>query len=737
MLTRMLHILIRHRAATLAVTGGVLVVMAFLARDARIDNSLESWFVEGDPALASYRSFVDDFGSDEVVVIGVHGPSDALGAERQRRLAHTTAAIEKIEGVARVHSLANVPRTGEDGLASRLIGRDGKTLVILAWMSASDDVDRQRPRVLEAIRDAVAGELAPTESASYGGVGVLHTALNEATIGEGTRFIVLSWLVIAVALLLITRRWLWTALALGVVTVADVLLIGTLSALGRPVNMITVALPPLVMILGVANVVHMSTDIEISLSRGRRSPRELVSALAEIARPCLFNTITTAVALLSLTTASMAVTRDYGIFAAVGVVLAFALSLVAMTLVLPHAARLRPAAGSRNRLADTIEAVVVRGMRHRGSAMVVALIVAAVAVAGAARIEVDTYSIGFLPADDPAREDDIRLERTVGPYLPLELTLRTRGASWMDPQFLKAVASAQQRLETDATLGRTTSVVDVLRDMHVAVTGHPSPRPWTPTTTQEVESSLALLERAGHSHVTDALVGADDRTLRLTASTPSMSARQFVRTAERARHLAQKATGPGVEVSLSGYLPLYSSLIQRVVADQVTSFALAFLLVFVVIALVLRSGRLALLAIPPNLLPVAIVLGVMGYSGIRLDVATVTVAAVVLGVIVDDTVHLLHRLRRELGAGADLESAMRRIARASGLAVVSTSLVFTAGFLVISQAASDAVGHCGLLIAVATASALVTDLVLLPAFVAWFLPRTALSPVRRGVSHGY
>jgi predicted RND superfamily exporter protein len=109
----------------------------------------------------------------------------------------------------------------------------------------------------------------------------------------------------------------------------------------------------------------------------------------------------------------------------------------------------------------------------------------------------------------------------------------------------------------------------------------------------------------------------------------------------------------------------------------------------------------------------------------------VTVAAVVLGVIVDDTVHMLHRLRRELATGADLDNAMRAVARASGLAVVSTSLVFAAGFFVISLAASDAVGRSGLLIAIAVLSALITDLLLLPAFIS-FLFAGKESPDHRG-----
>ena len=751
MLTQLISSLVRRRRVVVLVTLVLAVALAVFASRLPVDNSLEVWFVEDDPSLASYEAFLEEFGNDEVVVIAIHGSDDVFAPDRLERLARLTECLEDIEGIARVHSLANtgilfsgaeprlvpavdLPVANDDliraravvaieGLASQLVGRDGATLVVFAWMDATRDIDLERPRILDAIRDATEAELNPVENASYGGVGVLHDALNRATIGEGSLFIGLSWLVIAGALLIITRRWLWTILALLVVTVADIALLGVMSLLGHPVNMITIALPPVVMILGVANVVHMATDLDIALARGRNSVSELVATLAEVTTPCAFNAITTAVAFLSLATASMAVTRDYGVFAAVGVLFAFVLSLAGMAVVLPRASRLRPPGPSNTRLAGIVEKIVVFSMRRRAAVFAVTLIIIVLSAVGATRIVVDTYSIGFLPDNDVARLDEIAIERTVGPYFPLEMTLRTSGETWMDREFLGAVAAAQSALEADSLIGRTTTIAAVLRDFQGGASGIVVPRPWVPQSNDAIAETMELLERTGNADILDHLVADDGRTVRLTATTPGMSVRSFIEVAERARAAAQAAAGDRVEVSLSGYMPLYTQMIEHVVGDQVRSFSLAFLMVFLVISLVLRSWRFALVAIPPNLLPVAILLGVMGFAGIQLDIATVTVAAVVLGVIVDDTVHMLHRLRRELNTGADLDTAMRAVARASGLAVVSTSLVFVAGFLVISLAASAAVGKSGLLIAIAVMSALVTDLLLLPAFIAFLFAR--------------
>ena len=158
-------------------------------------------------------------------------------------------------------------------------------------------------------------------------------------------------------------------------------------------------------------------------------------------------------------------------------------------------------------------------------------------------------------------------------------------------------------------------------------------------------------------------------------------------------------------------------MVDYIVDSQINGFAFAFAAVFAVIACALRSARLALLVLPSNVLPLLAVLGVMGAAGIRLDVATATIASVVLGLVVDDTVHFVHRLREELGRTADPEEALRATARTAGRAMLVTAIVMTLGFAVFGLAQIKSVAAFGLLIALAMGSSVVTDLLVLPAIV--------------------
>jgi predicted RND superfamily exporter protein len=142
---------------------------------------------------------------------------------------------------------------------------------------------------------------------------------------------------------------------------------------------------------------------------------------------------------------------------------------------------------------------------------------------------------------------------------------------------------------------------------------------------------------------------------------------------------------------------------------------LAFVIIFFMLALLFKSVRLSALAIPANLIPVLLILGIMGFAGIALDVATVTISAVVLGLVVDDTTQFLYRYNFELEQHNPHEIALKNAIQGAGQALATTSLVLGLGFLVLTLTAIKSIAFFGLLCAIALLVALLGDLLLLPA----------------------
>ncbi|HKL89204.1 MAG TPA: MMPL family transporter, partial [Salinibacter sp.] len=164
----------------------------------------------------------------------------------------------------------------------------------------------------------------------------------------------------------------------------------------------------------------------------------------------------------------------------------------------------------------------------------------------------------------------------------------------------------------------------------------------------------------------------------------------------------------------TGYLPLYVRMMSLLTDSLISSFGLALLVILGMIALLFRSGQAALLSLLPNGLPVLLALGLMGWLAIPLDAATMTIAAVVFGLVVDDTIHLLHRyatVRKE----ASVVTAIRRSASEAGRRMAITTTVLAGGFLVLCFAQIKSIVWLGLLSTVAIVTALLADVLVLPA----------------------
>ncbi len=200
----------------------------------------------------------------------------------------------------------------------------------------------------------------------------------------------------------------------------------------------------------------------------------------------------------------------------------------------------------------------------------------------------------------------------------------------------------------------------------------------------------------------------------MTAFVPMTSTRGFAGTVRALEADGRRVFGDRATLTASGYLPLYLRIVEYVVSGTVWGLAISAAVVFAMVGLLLRSLPLTLAAVPTNLFPVALVFGVMGWTGIPLDIATATIGAIVLGIAVDDTIHFLYRYREERRGGAAPEAAVARSYREAGRPIVFATLVLALGFAVLATSGSQSIAYFGIVAALAIVGAMVADLVLLP-----------------------
>lgn len=703
-LFRVLHAVARRPKTTLLALLVAVAPLAAAGAGLTPDNSLAVWFVQDDPALAGYRDFQREFGNDEVVAISYPAPRDALApaeAEVQRRTVQRLRAVEGIDQVLAPAVLADSIGTGAQARAylykSGLISQDARTVTMLARVSARPDIDEVRGEILDTVRATVAESLGQARPAHFAGIGVVYDALNRQTIKDSGFYLGIAFLVMGVLLWLALRRWRAVAIALVPPVIVSVMTTGLFVLTGRPFTQVTSILPMLVLVIGLSDAIHLITHYYAERrahgAMDTAERREMVArAAAWVALPNLFTALTTAAGFVALASSRMPAIRDLGLFAGIGMLILWVMTLLVGTAALalwdvPPPPE-RPQGG---RLDHALAWLSIHVPRWRRAVLGGMAALTLVLLAGALRVRADTYTLELLPPDHVARADSRWIEANAGNYTPLEFVVRAteRGGGpsrpdALDPRLLQAVAEWQRRAEARPDVDRTFGVAE--------------------------------LAAAGRALPGGGYVSADGRAARVTAFVRMTSTRGFAGTVEGLETLGHDVIGGAGAGSMraSGYLPLYLRIVDYVVSGTIWGLAISTVIVFAMVGILLRSLKLTAAAVPTNLFPVALVFGVMGWTGIPLDIATATIGAIVLGIAVDDTIHFLFRYRSEREAGLSREEAVARTYRETGRAVVFASMVLAIGFAVLATSSSQSIAYFGIVASISIVGAMLADLFLLP-----------------------
>ena len=732
--------LVERRGAVALLLLGLTAAALVPASRVRVDGSIEGWFLEDDASLARYRRHRERFGTDEFVLVAALG-AGAITPDGLRTVERIRVAAERLPGVARtrwVTTALAVEARGDDAIDVAPLARElpgdaagvrelctraaacastrgmlsldpPATAVLVELRREAQDLDGKRALVagLEALlaREAPPFEVAVTGPPAFDAAFLRHTERDLVRLGPISLLLVFG--VVALAF----RR---ASLALVPVAVVAASLVWTLAAmglLGLGVNPISGNLVCVVLAIGVADSLHLLSEYRLQVARGRARAEAAIAAAPEVLYPCLFCSLTTVIGFASLATSEIRPIREFGLLAAASVVLAFlatfTLGPVLLSFVDPGPATLVPGPARRvARMGRRAQLAIVGG----------ALLLLGLSVLGISRLEVGVNPVEYFRPDDPLRRATERVDAVLGGTANIELAVEAGPSGLEDPAKVAALAALEPALRAERGVSYSQSFLDPLRDLHRAW-GAPGELPGS----RELLAQDWLLLEADRD--LDRLIRPDHAAGRISLRTQMSMTDRPLETIGRVERLAADPAlaAAGVRVEVTGFVHLMASMYQHLLDSQVEGTLLALGLVAAAIAVFLRSLRLGLLALVPNLVPVIAGLGLMGALGIRLDVGTVMIESIALGLIVDDTVHTLSRLEQHLAApGLSVPDALERTLSEVGSPVVTTSLALAAGFGTLALGAFLVNVYFGLISATVILFALGCDLVLTPALVLLF-----------------
>ena len=704
----------------------------------RIQPSVTSLIPEADAKRVFYDETKETFRNDDALLLALTDEEGIFRTETLDRIARITEVLESHADVERVISLASVDdvQGTEDSLrlvpfleeiptasgalaalrgrvlgnpvwAGHLVSRDAGAaafVVILLPISDRELIARNLDRELLDYARRVPG---PGQLSMTGGP---HLRAEASRVLNRDLGVVVPLLLLAMALVGLAGFRSLAGAVVPVATLAMALIwcLGVVAWLQLDLNLLTVVLPPLVLIIGFAYAIHIVS----ATAAMEGAPRERTAAgLGVVGLATLVAGVTTVAGFLALTASPLAAIRVFGLLCALGVVCTVVSALfVAPALLCFVPPRLDRTQGRAFEagwrwLADFL-------LARRRAVLFAGAVVAALAVLGAFQIRLGTGLVTDFSPESQVRRDFDRIDTALEGAGTLSVVLRgARAGAFHDPELLTFLTRLQRWLADQPEVGSTTSLADHVRLLHWAFSGE---RPGT----LRIPSDRALVSQLlllGPTEDLENVVDFEARVAHVLVRARTVDTRVVSSLVARTERWLAAELPQAVDGQVTGSSVLLSETMDQIAAGQATSLSLAFGMIFLVLALLLTSWRAGLVALLPNALPVLLYFGALGFSGSPLNLTTGVVACLVLGIAVDDTTHFMVHFSGAARRWASEAEGVRESLVHVGRPVTFTSVALVVGFLCMLVCDLEPLRQFGALAAFTIGCAWIADITLTPA----------------------
>ncbi|HHH31138.1 MAG TPA: hypothetical protein ENK57_22705, partial [Polyangiaceae bacterium] len=518
------------------------------------------------------------------------------------------------------------------------------------------------------------------------------------------------------------------------VGISAVIVIGTMAMVGETMNVLNNIVPPLLIIIGVSDSIHLIGRYREELEHTDSKIEAARNTVRAMAVACFLTSVTTSVGMASLLVGETEMLHHFGVISSIGVMIAYVVTIgflpSAMTYFAPPvAARNRPDRPERfDPIVWLTRHILERPWPFIGGA--VALL--GLFVWGALQVTVDSALLDEFEEDDVAYISTRLMEEKLDGVRPLEIMLESDEPNrLLAPEVLAAVDDVQTFLRAQPGVLGTISPTDYLHLSWARLAGDPEAAAEPFRSAEQVEAMRMLFSRTERDPL-GPFVTDDGRCARVHVALSDVGAAASLELIEELQRMLNARFEPlGVRVALAGEGYTGSVGLNAVVYDLLGSLSTAVLIIFGMLVVLFRSWRLGLLSIPPNIIPLVGTLAWMWLRGMNLNAATVIVFSISLGLAVDGSIHMLARYREEIGHGRVRNDALLRVARGTGRAIVVSGVTLMLGFGVMRFSSFVPVQRFGELIGVTVGLCLLSTLIVQPALLRVWAPETPPTRFRR------
>ena len=714
------------------------IILGLQIRNLRIDADVLSSLPESDPDAVLMKQIGENFGGNRMGIV-ILETDNIYRSDVIRHIGIATDTIERIDGISSVSSLTNIinikggdngieigglvdeyqiPESEEDfdqlreNIAANamykgsIVSEDETSSLIVFTLNDDADVNHVAREVIEKTSN-----LDLPEKLYYIGSPMLITYIAELMKKDLSRLLPIAIVLIALVLFLSFRSWSGVILPLITAVISIIWALGLMALFGYSMSMISNNIPMILLAVGSAYAIHVVNRVEVLRSQGEA--QAVRAALNYVMVPVILAAVTTAIGFVSfIFGAYLEMIKDFGIFTAIGTFVACILSVffVPAVLSLARGKNLK----TQNTPAPADDSVVAKRFlrplseflfRYPRQILLSWMVVIVLSLLGIFFIKRSVDIQDYFKKGNPTRQAEQIMVEKFGGTKPVFIHFK---GNMQDPVVLKKMMEASAYMEESPEIYTSMSVAKLISEINLAITGVRE----VPEEEEMVQQLWFLLDgnevmqRFVSEDLTEGII------ISKFKSPDNGSKKEFA--AYMQRFIEANST-EDCQIQITGMPFVDITMDQSLINSQIGSISIAIVFVIIIVGLILRSLISGLYAAIPIVAAITILFGIMGLTGISLNIATVLVASVALGIGIDYSIHVVSHFNQTYKLTNDLNRAIEEAVVISGKAIVINVISVSAGFLVLVFSEMVPLQYFGILIALSMFSSSFGALTLLPA----------------------
>jgi uncharacterized protein len=546
---------------------------------------------------------------------------------------------------------------------------------------------------------------------------------------ELIKFMSISFFVLIIVLFLIYRSFYGVVIPVIIVIISTLFLLVFLIYINQPLNLITIILPTVIFVVGTSDVIHFITRYTKELKETNYNVLlSLKTTFKEVGIATFLTSLTTAIGFLTLISSSVEPLREFGWITALGVLFTFIITFIMLPPILILIGNRWKQDVFKEKLhfySFFYQKIFLTTLKHAPKVVWMFVFITIIGLAGMNRLKINTFLLDDLKNTDKHKQSFMFFEQHYDGIRPLEIALEIKeGFSFHDIEVMTEIQKIETFIQNQFNINNISSPITFIKSINQSLNNGNVSYYQIPNE-DELPKVVSYLKRIKHKDYYKSFVNENVQLGRMSGrimdkgsfvlSESFESFNEFISTTINQNILSAKIVGSAHLIDKNAVLLAQNMWI---------GLSIAFIVVAFITALLFKSLRMVFIALIPNIFPLIMTAGVMGFFGIDLKPSTIIIFTISFGIAVDDTIHFITKFRAEINKNRSFLNSLKNTYLASGKAIIITSIILCAGFSSLIFSTFQSTYYIGLLISMTLGFALLADLILLPTLLHLFYRKT-------------